>query len=226
MNTLRRALHGCLGMICASMLLAGCQTNKVKIVEPTTVRPQAQPVPRVANGSIFQAGNFRPLFEDRRARYVGDTLIIVINEKTSASNQTSNSNSRTASANVGAPSIPLLGGLFNRASVSASADSKSEDKDAAKNDHVFTGNITVTVLEVLANGNLVVSGEKQIGINGEMDSLRLSGVVNPATIQPGNTVSSVQVADARVETISRSNVDGARVAGFLGRFFLSFIPFR
>jgi flagellar L-ring protein FlgH len=207
-------------------LLGGCATNKVKIVEPTTVRPKAQVLPLVASGSIYQTTNFRPLFEDRRARYIGDTLTIVINEKTSASNQTSNSNSRSASANMGTPSIPLLGGLLNRASVNASADSKAADQDAANHDNLFTGNITVTVLEVLANGNLQVSGEKQVGVNGEMDTVRFSGVVNPATIELGNSVSSLQVADARIETVSRSNVDGARVAGFLGRFFMSFIPFR
>ena len=108
----------------------------------------------------------------------------------------------------------------------ASASSKMEDKDQARNDNLFSGTVTATVTAVLPNGNLVVAGEKQIGVNGEVDTLRFSGVVNPLTIQPGNTVSSTQVADARLEAISRSSVDPARVAGFLGRFFLSFMPFR
>jgi flagellar L-ring protein FlgH len=82
------------------------------------------------------------------------------------------------------------------------------------------------VIQVLANGNLLVSGEKQVGVNGETDTLRFSGVVNPATIQLGNSVASTQVADARIETVSRSNIDGAKVAGFLARFFMTFIPFR
>lgn len=207
--------------------LAGCETNKVQIAEPTTLRPQPQVVAPAANGSIFQVASYRPLFEDRRARFAGDTLVIVINEKTSASNATSNSNSRSASAEMGVPKIPLLpSSLLTKSSVSASASSKGEDKDSAKNDNVFTGSITVTVTQVLANGNLLVSGEKQVGVNGETDKLRFSGVVNPATIQPGNTVASTQVADARIETVSRSNIDGAKVAGFLARFFMSFIPFR
>jgi flagellar L-ring protein precursor FlgH len=207
--------------------LHGCAMNKVQIAEPTTVRPQSQAVAAVANGGIFQTTSYRPLFEDRRARFVGDTLVIVINEKTSASNATSNSNSRSSSADVGVPKIPLLpSSLLAKTSVSASASSKAEDKDAAKNDNVFTGSITVTVTEVLPNGNLLVSGEKQVGVNGETDTLRFSGVINPTTIQPGNTVSSLQVADARIETVSRSNIDGAKVAGFLVRFFMSFNPFR
>jgi flagellar L-ring protein FlgH len=216
-----------LALIGVSVWLHGCATNKVQIAEPTTLLPQPQAAAPAANGSIFQVASFRPLFEDRRARFPGDTLVIVINEKTSASNATSNSNSRSASADVGVPKIPLLPiSLLAKTSVSASASTKAEDKDAAKNDNVFTGSITVTVIQVLANGNLLVSGEKQVGVNGETDTLRFSGVVNPATIQLGNSVASTQVADARIETVSRSNIDGAKVAGFLARFFMTFIPFR
>jgi flagellar L-ring protein FlgH len=210
-----------------SAWLQGCATNKVQIAEPTTLRPQQQAAASAPNGSIFQTASFRPLFEDRRARFPGDTLVIVINEKTSASNATSNSNSRSANTSF---SVPTVMGLPLKAlqgtSLSASADSKAEDKDAAKNDNIFTGTITVTVTQVLANGNLLVSGEKQVGVNGETDTLRFSGVINPSTIQLGNTVSSTQVADARIETVSRSNIDGAKVAGFLVRFFMSFNPFR
>lgn len=227
MKNIRFLICAGLNLLCMSVLLGGCATNKVQIAEPTTALPRPQAVAPVVTGGIYQAASFRPLFEDRRARFVGDTLVMIINEKTSASNQTANSNSRSASANVAAPTIPLLpAGLLSKASVSAKADSKSEDKDSAKNDNVFTGSVTVTVTEVLANGNLRVSGEKQVGVNGETDTLRFSGVVNPATIQPGNTVSSTQVADARIETVSRSNIDPARVAGFLARFFMSFSPFR
>lgn len=214
-------------LLCISGCFGGCTLNKVQIAEPTTTRPQSQVVAPAASGGIYQAASFRPLFEDRRARFVGDTLVIVINEKTSASNATSNSNSRSASANVGVPKIPLLpASLLAKTGVSASAESKAEDKDSAKNDNIFTGTITVTVTQVLANGNLLVSGEKQVGVNGETDTLRFSGVINPNTIQLGNTVASMQVADARIETVSRSNIDAAKVAGFLARFFMSFNPLR
>ena len=209
--------------------ITGC-ANQVRIHEPTTIRPPLAPIatPAAATGGIFQAASYRPLFEDRRARYPGDTLLITVSEKTSASNTTSNNASRAASADVAVPGVRSMpGGLFDSSGkLVANAQSKFEDKDSAKNDNLFAGSITVLVIEVLPNGNLVVSGEKQVGVNGEIDTLRFSGVVNPMTIQTGNTVFSAQVADARIETVSRSNIDGARVAGFLGRFFLSFLPFR
>lgn len=208
-------------------ILAGC-VNQVRIEEPTSVRPQPEVArPAAVTGGIYQSGAFRPLFEDRRARFQGDTLLITISEKTSASNTTSNNASRTASADVSLPTIRRLPARgLQGMSLEADTQTKFEDKDQAKNDNLFSGTITVTVIDVLPNGNLLVSGEKQVGVNGEVDTLRFSGVVNPRTIQTGNTVPSSQVADARIETVSRSSVDAARVAGFLGRFFLSFIPFR
>jgi flagellar L-ring protein precursor FlgH len=207
--------------------LGGCAMNAVQIQGPTTAVPQPVAADAPVTGGIFQHASYRPLFEDRRARYVGDTILIAINERTSASSATNNNASRSASVNVAAPKInagPVRG--LQGTEMQASASSKMEDKDQARNDNLFSGTVTATVTAVLPNGNLVVAGEKQIGVNGEVDTLRFSGVVNPLTIQPGNTVSSTQVADARLEAISRSSVDPARVAGFLGRFFLSFMPFR
>mgnify|MGYP003387123552 FL=1 len=107
-----------------------------------------------------------------------------------------------------------------------SADSKQESKEATSASNLFTGSVTVTVIDVLPNGNLVVSGEKQIGINNEVEKLRFSGVVNPMHIVNGNQVSSTSIADARIEVGSHSQVKPEQVLGFLGRFFLSFFPFR
>lgn len=224
---MRNATSQLFSLLVAGALVSGCATNAVQIQGPTTARPADPATTEHVTGGIFQSASYRPLFEDRRARYVGDTITVVINEKTSASSATNNNASRTASANITAPKVyGVPGKMVQDTNVQASAATKMEDKDQAKNDNLFTGTITATVTGVLANGNLQIGGEKQIGINGETDTLRFSGVVNPATIQPGNVVSSTQVADVRLETISRSSVDGARIAGFIGRFFMSFLPFR
>ena len=81
------------------------------------------------------------------------------------------------------------------------------------------------MIEVLPNGNLVVSGEKQIGIAHNSETLRFSGVVSPATILAGNTVTSTQVADARIDYRGSGYIDEAQVMGFLARFFLTILPF-
>jgi flagellar L-ring protein precursor FlgH len=91
---------------------------------------------------------------------------------------------------------------------------------------VLSGSITVTVTEVLPNGNLVVSGEKQVAINQTKEYIRLSGVVRPSSIDNANTVLSTDVADARIEYKGGdSNIDNASVLSMVSRFFLSVLPF-
>jgi flagellar L-ring protein precursor FlgH len=91
--------------------------------------------------------------------------------------------------------------------------------------NTFTGSITTTVIEVLPNGNLVVAGEKQIGVNQNVDVMRFSGTVDPRLLQPNNIISSVQVANVRVESKGRGAQGEAQTVGWLSRFFLSFNPF-
>ena len=80
------------------------------------------------------------------------------------------------------------------------------------------------VREVLPNGNLLVTGEKQIGVNQNVDVLRFSGIVNPTHIRGGNVVSSTQVAEARLEQRGRGDVGRIQGMGWLTRFFLSVAP--
>ena len=108
--------------------------------------------------------------------------------------------------------------------MAASSANTLDGKGESASNNDFTGTITVTVIEVLANGNLLVSGEKQVGINQGSEFIRFSGVVNPTAIN-GNTVSSVQVADARLEYRATGYIDEAQQMGWLSRFFLSVLPF-
>jgi len=118
------------------------------------------------------------------------------------------------------PGKSLLG-----SNVAASSASAFEGKGDSASNNVFTGTVTVTVIEVLPNGNLLVSGEKQLGINQGSEFVRFSGIVNPASVSASNTVSSTQVADARIEYRGNGYIDEAQTMGWLGRFFLSVLPF-
>lgn len=223
----RRPALNLLLCVAALVLGAGC-TSGVKIHEPTTARPVPQARAPQQNGAIFQDGvSYRPLFEDRRARYVGDTLIVTINEKIAASKNADGSASREAKVAVAAPTVqgvPLK--TLQGTDISATASSSQQSKEATAANNTFTGSIAVTVVDVLPNGNLVISGEKQIGINNEIEKLRFSGIVNPLHIVNGNQVASTSIADARIQVGSHSHVEREQVMGMLGRFFLAFMPFR
>lgn len=206
--------------------LVGCSTVPESIIQhPTSTRPQATAPVAPTNGAIFQSAAYRPMFEDRRARLVGDMLTIAINERTSAGKSAANALSKTGSVEFGASA--LLGvpaSTLAKTGVSVDGANKFEDKGTASSSNTFSGTITATVVEVLPNGNLVVSGEKQISFDKGVEYVRFSGVVNPDHIAGGNVVSSTQIADARVEYRTNSRLDKAEMMSQLTRFFLSILP--
>jgi len=211
-----------------SALLSGCvaTTPSTAIHQPMTVRPEARPPAAPANGSIYNVATARPLFEDRRARLVGDTLTINISERTAAAKKSDTKADRSSDMSLG---VPTVAGLpfktFQGATLAANSGMTFEGSGENTSSNNFTGTLTVTVIEVYPNGNLLVSGEKQIGLKEGEEFIRFSGVVNPITITAANTVSSTQVADARIEYKANGFLDSAQVMGWLGRFFLSFLPF-
>ena len=221
------------GLALAALLvacgLAGCALPPPPAIihQPVTARPAPRPAPDATSGAIFQGPvGYRPLFEDVRARNVGDTLVVQIVEKNTADKKGTSSVSRKAdaTATVGAMNvIPFssFSGLSGSGSSSNTFDGGGQA--AASND--FTGALAVTVTEVLPNGNLQVSGEKQIAMSQGTEYIRFSGVVHPRSITATNTVLSTQVADARIEYKANGYIDEAQVLGWLGRFFLSFLPF-
>ena len=103
----------------------------------------------------------------------------------------------------------------------ASSSNSYTGKSAANASNAFNGSVTATVTEVLANGNLVVAGEKQVAFDKSTEYVRFSGVVNPDTITAGNLVASTKIADARIEYRTSSKVDLAEIASLFARFFLS-----
>jgi len=235
MKTFRFPLRTILApsLAAAALLLSGCSgfgpLRTVDIQQPLTARPA--PVVAVpgaqTGGSIFQTVNYQPLFEDRRARNVGDIITIVLNEKLQATKQSGSSVDKSGSTSL---SIPTLAGnlplkFLQGTSATASSANKFSGKGDSASSNAFTGTITVTVIEVLGNGNLLVSGEKQIGINQGSEFIRFSGVVNPTTVVNNNTVSSTQVADARIEYRGTGYIDEAQTMGWLSRIFMSVSPF-
>lgn len=214
----------------ALLFLAACSpiytTPSTAVHQPMSVRPemQAQTVP--TTGSIYQNAAVRPLFEDRRARHVGDTITINLVERTTA--QKSANATAARSSNI-AGGINALGGVsigkLGQLSVDAGTESAFSGQGAAAANNAFNGTITVTVIDVFPNGNLLVSGEKQVAINQGNEFIRFSGVVNPNSVTTSNTVQSTQVADARIEYKGSGFIDETTRMGWLQRFFLALLPF-
>lgn len=214
-------------LLFVAFISAACATvPPTNVHQPMTARPVPRAELATTSGSIFQNGNVRPLFEDRRARYVGDTLRINITENTSASTKSNSKAERTSGISASAgPIIGLPGKSFQGMELAASSSNTFDGKGESAANNVFTGSITVTVIEVLPNGNLLVSGEKQVAIGQGQEYIRLSGIVNPSFLDAANAISSAQVADARIEYKESGYISEAQIMGWLARFFLSVMPF-
>jgi len=210
--------------------LAGCaDLQRAEVEMPPPPQPRVIPpvgaAPPASAGAIFQGPAYRPLFETIRARGVGDLLTVQIQENTTARQRSNSSVNREGKIDAAIASLPFVTSpVVPRARVGATSSNDSSAKGESGSDNVFTGTITATVVEVLPNGNLVIAGEKQVGVNQTVDSLRFSGVVDPRFIRPGNTIVSTQVADVRVEFRGRGDIDRALKVGWLQRFFFSWSP--
>ena len=233
-----RSTSSLLALLAACLLATGCETlqrtPQVDLVPAAPVRyaqapMTAAPATTVSpSGGLFQAASYRPAFEDPRARLPGDTLTIQITERVSASQTSSASIDRSGSASAGVSAIPFVSpgsSLLGKLDLGASSSNKFSGDGSTQNANTFSGAITTTVQEVLPNGHLVVVGEKQIGVNQNVDVLRFSGTVDPKQIRPGNVVASTQVANARIESRGRGAQGEALSIGWLARFFLTVLPF-
>jgi flagellar L-ring protein precursor FlgH len=229
MNTCLKAT----ALALALFTLTGCETlydqinprAPVDVAAVTYARPVAVETPPINNGSLFQSGQYRPLFEDHRARLVGDSLTVQIAEKVSASQKSTSSIDKGGKLSGGITAMPLIASnSFGRASVGGTSSNSFEGKGSTENSNDFAGTITATVTGVLPNGHLLIAGEKQIGVNHNVDVLRFSGQVDPRAIQPGNSVASAQIANVRIEHRGRGAQAEAQGIGWLSRFFLNVLP--
>ena len=229
MKSISRSAARGLTLPFAGLLLAGCQALNhpppVDIAQPTAVRVLPRPAPAANNGAIYQADQYRPLFEDYRARMVGDTLTIAIVERVSASQKSNSSVDKKGEMEGAVTALPAFKlNSFNRASAAGSSTNTFTGKGSTDTANNFNGTINATVIEVLPNGHLVIAGEKQIGVNANVDVLRFSGQVDPRAIQPGNSVASAQIANVRIEHRGRGAQAEANGIGWLSRFFLNVLP--
>ncbi|MFO1413558.1 MAG: flagellar basal body L-ring protein FlgH [Burkholderiales bacterium] len=218
-------------LLLAPAFAGGCvqlenMMRTVEVQQPLSAQPAPMPLPPAPNGAIWQQASYVPLFEDQRARRVGDIITVRIEEKLNASKQATtnakrNGDTAFALADVKFGNTYLLKG----GSITGESKNEFEGKGDSGANNYFTGSITVTVIDVLPNGYLRVAGEKQIGINTGSEFVRLSGVVNPTTILANNIVSSTSIGDARLEYRGAGTIDEAQTMGWLSRMFMTVLPF-
>jgi len=233
---------GAVGTVLA--LLAGCLSTHTQPDPAYAATRPAAPVPTALNnGAIYQAGFAVSLFEDTKARRVGDILTIVLSESTNASKKASTATKKDNAIDLqnptlfgSSPQFNLAGGKLGRAvplasttqnnlGVSANTTQDFTGTGSSSQSNSLTGNITVTVAEVLSNGNLMVRGEKIMALNEGDEFVRITGMIRPQDIRPDNTVLSTSIANAQISYGGNGAVADSSSHGWLSRFFLKVWPF-
>lgn len=217
-------------IILVVIFISGC-VGPTALSKPdyAPVQPVAVPERTQANGSIYHASNNRFLFEDIKARRVGDLITVILEEKTNAAKKASTSTKKDSDINMPSPTVfglPVTAGgnLILNNSVDSAATFSGEGDSSQSNS--LSGNITVTVAQVLPNGNLVVRGEKLLTLNQGSEVVRISGIVRPVDVTPSNTIISTQIANARITYGGNGIVADSNKAGWATRFFNSAVwPF-
>lgn len=215
-----------LSIAAALLSLAACATHRPPKEDAFTYPEEKPPVP---NGAIYQSEHEVALWENSTAHNVGDTVMIHLIEQTAAQKSSSTNTGKTSKATLPGPTVfgkpitlngnaILSGSLGNDTSFAGSGDSKQSNS--------LVGDITVTVVKRLPNGNLLVRGEKWLTLNQGQEYVRIQGVVRPVDIQPDNTIASSRVADARIGYGAKGALADANKPGLLSRFFNSpWMPF-
>jgi flagellar L-ring protein precursor FlgH len=220
-----------LSMLVAGVsLLQACASMSKDSMSYEPTRPQPERLAPATQGAIFQAGQEISLFEDAKARRVGDIITVVLVEQTTASKKADTNTSKKQDTQLDNPTIlgaPLsfnMPGGSNRVlnlGTSLSGSRSFAGAGDSSQSNLLQGNVTVTVSEVLSNGNLVVRGEKRLTINQGDEYIRFSGIVRPSDIGPDNTVLSTSVADAKIAYTGKGMLDDSNSSGWLASFFNS-----
>ena len=215
-------------LILLSAALSGCVTAPPE-PDYSATYPEPTPPASEANGSIYQAGHDIALFENSVARRVGDTLIVRLSERTNASKSSSTSTKKSTQADLSGPTVAGRPVTVNGVEIlSGSVDNNAEfdGKGDSSQSNRLEGDISVTVAQRLANGNLLVRGQKWIAINQGKEYVRIQGIVRPIDIDPDNSISSLKVADARISYGANGALADANKPGILARFFnMPWMPF-
>lgn len=173
------------------------------------------------NGSIYNAATAVDLYQ-RRAHQTGDILTVMLNESTSASKTSGTSFSKESASSIADQTVAGSGFLGTGITLNGSLTSSVDFDGASDADqsNQLNGSITVTVADVLPNGNLQIRGEKWLQLARGREYIRISGLVRKEDITPSNTIDSTRIADVRITYSGTGELADANDAGWLTKFFV------
>jgi flagellar L-ring protein precursor FlgH len=214
--------------LAALVALTGCMggnplSERVAPIPPALATPAMAAAP---TGSIYAGHSGRRLLlaEDRRARQVGDMLTILLVERLLAEKSTGQESSRTSERSTTLPAMKPFSWIPNEL-FGGGQDNRFSGQGSARQTNRLSGEITVTVVDVMPNGALLVAGDRRLVLTRGEEQVQLTGIVRPEDIGPDNRILSTRVADARLRYTGTGEVAAQARQGWLARFFDRLSPF-
>jgi flagellar L-ring protein FlgH len=221
-------------LVCVTALLGGCAstdlTQKTLTHSPdfAPVYPLVSDANRIPTGGIYGNRQSDAWFGRGRNFQVGDIITVLLDESTQAA-RTSNTDLSREAKNTGLPTglnteIGKISPFLQGIDLSSSGQT-SKGKGVADQKATLKGSLAVTVVEVLANGNLMVRGEKKLGLAEGTEVIQVSGIIRPQDVGPNSTVQSLRLANAQIAYRGNGDVANAAKAGWGTSALHRFWPF-
>ena len=243
----RRALQ-IIFILTLAVVFSGCAGNskiKADSKERTAKRNMNQiQMASVQNeGSLWEENNPQSLFfYDTKARGINDIVVVNVVENVKASSSADTDLKRSSTTNLKLSDLfsflaPVTGigvkgvnpNLIksdpSTATINASTQNDYKGEGTTTRDGSIIASISVTIMDVLENGNFYVEGKRDLKINNEKQYLYLKGVIRPQDIAPDNTISSTLVSDAQIELSGYGVVAEKQRPGWLTRVLDYILPF-
>lgn len=184
---------------CATLLLAALATGSL----PCAAQPS----------SLYHEQEFHALVTDHRAKQVGDSLVVLIAETASATNQANTKVNKSSGLDINASDgHNKIGGKFNTAN---DADGGGVERRSGE----VLARVSVTIMAITPSGEYVVQGKQHIALNNESQIITVEGRVRPQDIDTNNAVISTRIADAKIEFIGHGLLSSREQPGIFTRIF-------
>lgn len=206
-----------------SLLLTGCHSFWWQNDSYYPGLPTLPPPPPKTNGTIYQRGYEMSLYQDKVARRIGDVITIKLEETTKGEYKSKTRTNKRAELNY--PTPTLFGQIIPELQIQTNTNQIFDSAGDSDQSNKLTGTMSVTVIDLMSNGNLVIQGESWVNINQGKEYLRLRGIVRQVDISPDNVISSQRIADAQINYGAQGQAGYASSGGIITKLFNRFYPY-
>lgn len=182
--------------------------------------------------SLWQDSTSRPMFADKRASRVGDLITIVVQESTTATKDNKTSTSKKASLDAAIATFlysPAANGLLTKSgqlpAIKYASQNNFDGGGTINDSEHIVAQVTVRVVDILPNRNMMIEGTRETAFSGEKQNIVLRGIVRPEDVTANNTVFSFNVADAKIQIITKGAVTDSQRKGWFTKIWDKLSPF-